>query len=319
MPIVDFPVKQLKAYKPPLTRSKDFLGFWKENISMSGEQPLNSDVSKISYPVRKLEVSSVAFDGFLDKTPISAWLLKPNGKGPFPALLFLHGYGGNKGLVSDYLGWALQGYVVMAVDVRGQSGASPDYARYPSGGPMGNMTKGVLDKWSYYYRFVYMDCLRALELLLGRGDVIKEKVGVTGGSQGGGLTLAVTALDRRPSLSLPEVPYLCHFERATEVATGGPYLEIMEYIKMNPDSVKTVFETLSYFDGMNLAPGIRCPILVSVGLVDTICPPSTVFATYNHLTAKEKELSIYPGLGHESPNIHHEKKIAWAARHLLYP
>jgi len=317
MPIVDLPLEQLKAYKPPLTRRKDFLKFWKENIRLSKEQPLNPKIKKVNYPVKRAEAYSLTFDGFLDRSPINAWFIKPREKGQLPSLLFFHGYGGNKGQVSDYLGWALQGYAVMAVDVRGQSGESPDLARYPSGNILGNMTKGMLDKSDYYYRFAYMDCLRALELFMERDEVRKERVGVTGVSQGGGLSLVVSALDKRVSLTMPEVPYLCQFERAIDVASQGPYLEILNYVKMNPESAEKAYETLSYFDAMNFAPEIKCPALVSVGLIDTVCPASTIFSTFNHMTAKEKELSVYPGMGHESLNIHQEKKISWTVKYLL--
>jgi len=317
MPIIDLPLEQLKVYKPPLTRRRDFLQFWAENIKLSREQPLNLRTSKVDYPVNKLEAFSLTFDGFLDKTPISAWLLKPAIDGALPALLFFHGYGGNKGSISDYLGWVLQGYVVMAVDVRGQSGDSPDFARYPSGSVMGNMTKGILDRSKYYYRYVYMDCLRALEILLERSDVRKDRVGITGVSQGGGLTLAISALDKRVALSLPEVPYLCHFERAIEVATQGPYLEILDFMKRHREEVEKIEETLSYFDAMNFAPEIKCPTMMSVGLVDTVCPASTIFAVFNHMLSERRELSIYPGMGHESLNVHHEKKIRWATEYLI--
>lgn len=88
-----------------------------------------------------------------------------------------------------------------------------------------------------------------------------------------------------------------------------PYLEVARYLKTRSDKVEKVFETLSYFDAMNFAPDINCPILMSVGLVDIICPPSTIFATFNHISSKEKELAIYHGMGHESTNVHQEKKI----------
>lgn len=317
MPIIDLPLERLKEYKPPLTRRNDFFLFWDESLKISKEQPLNTKVDEVAYPVKRLKVYRLLFDGFIDRSPINAWLLKPNEDGPLPAMIFFHGYGGNRGQVSDYLGWVLQGYVVMAVDVRGQSGESPDFAKYPSGSLIGNMTKGILDKNSYYYRYVYMDCLRALEVLYGREDVLSDKVGVTGVSQGGGLALVTSALDKRVALSLPEVPYLCHFERAIEVATEGPYLEVLGFMKTHPEDVETVKETLSYFDAMNFATEMNRSVLMSVGLIDTICPASTVFAAFNHIPSNDKELSIYHGMGHESLGVHHEKKIRWAAAHLL--
>ncbi|MEM2946496.1 MAG: acetylxylan esterase [Thermoproteota archaeon] len=317
MPIVDLPLEQLKVYKPPLTRRADFQSFWNYNRKLCEEQPLNPVLKRLEYPVRRLEAYLLSFDGFLDRTPIVCWFLKPVGEGPFPALLVPHGYGGNRGTVSDYLGWILQGVAVMAIDIRGQFGDTPDFAKYPSGSITGHMTKGILDKNTYYYRYVYMDCLRALRILCEREDVDENRVGVTGSSQGGGLTLVVTALGGKVSLSLPEIPFLCHFERAVEVAASDPYLEISRYLKTHPDRFEKVFETLSYFDAMNFAPNVKCPILMSVGLLDTVCPPSTIFAVFNHLASETRELAVYPGMGHESHSVHRERKIEWVDKYLL--
>ncbi|MEM2088126.1 MAG: acetylxylan esterase [Thermoproteota archaeon] len=317
MPIVDLPLEQLRVYKPPLTRRSDFQSFWNGNEKLSEEQPLNLVLKRLEYPVKKLEAYRLSFDGFLDKTPINSWFLKPVGNGPFPALLVPHGYGWHRGTISDYLGWILQGVAVLAIDIRGQFGDTPDFAKYPSGSITGYMTKGILDKNTYYYRYVYMDCVRAFKVLSEREDIDANRIGVAGASQGGGLTLVTSALGRNVSLSLPEIPFLCHFERAVEVAASDPYLEISRYLKMHPDKVENVFETLSYFDAMNFAPDIKCPILMSVGLVDIVCPPSTIFATFNHIASGNKELAIYPGMGHECLGVHREKMIEWVAEYLL--
>lgn len=318
MPTVDLPLDQLRVYRPTLTLRKDFSKFWDENRKLSEEQPLNEKTRRIDYPVKRLRVDLVTFDGFIDSSPINSWFLRPREEGPFPALLSFHGYGGNRGTVSDFLGWILQGYAIMSIDIRGQSGESPDFARYPPGSWSGNMTRGITDKNSYYYRYVYMDCLRALKFLLGSEDIEIENIGVTGVSQGGGISIVAAALDRRISLSLSEVPFLCHFERALDFASEGPYPEIMKYRRLHNQDVDRTAETLSYFDAMNFAPQIECPILVSVGLVDNVCPPSTIFGTFNQMTNPNREISIYHGMGHESLNYHQEKKIEWARRYLLH-
>jgi len=248
MPIIDLPLEQLKTYKPPLTRRSDFEAFWKENIRLSEEQFLNPVLEKIEHPVKKIEAYRLVFDGFLDRTPVHAWFIKPVGKGPFPALLHFHGYGSNRGMVSEHLMWVLQGLVVMSVDIRGQSGETPDFAQYPSGSIIGHMTKGILDKKTYYYRYVYMDCYRASKILAETECVIEDRIGVMGMSQGGGLTLVTAALNSKVALALSEEPFLCHFERAVEVTTTDPYLEISRYLKTHPDNFEKVFETLSYFD-----------------------------------------------------------------------
>lgn len=318
MPLVDLPLEELKTYKPSLTRREDFLKFWDENKKQAEGQPLNYNEKRIKYFSNKLEVFKVVYDGFLDKSPIVGYFVKrAEIRDKNPTIVFFHGYGGNKGTISDYLGWVMLGFSVFAIDVRGQSGDSPDYARYSSGSIIGNMTKGILSKETYYYRYVYMDSYRAINYVLTRDDVDESRIGVAGVSQGGGLSIAVAALHKKVSLSLPSVPYLCNFERAINVASAGPYLEILNYMKAHPNLEETVMGTLSYFDAMNLAPEVKVPILISVGLVDTVCPPSTIFATYQHISSKEKRLEVYPGMGHEEPSIHVEKKMETAVKYFI--
>ncbi len=177
------------------------------------------------------------------------------------------------------------------------------------------MTQGIMDPEEYYYRGAYMDCVRALDVLCQRPEVDSSRIGIVGMSQGGGLTLAVAALDRRPVVALPEMPYLCHFRRAVAVAMRMPYLEIPEYLKRWPRREEQVWRTLSYFDNLNLAPWITCPVLMTVGLQDDICPPSSIFAVYNHIQAP-KELCIYPYHNHELVSAHWENKFRWAHHYL---
>lgn len=318
MPIVDLPLDQLPSYKPKLTRTKNFTMFWSDNLAQSAEQVLNPKATDVQYFTDRVRVTKVTFDGFHDMSPITGLFIKSaESEGKAPTLVFYHGYSINKGPATDYLGWALLGFNVFAVDVRGQLGESMDYARYDHGYATGHMTKGVLDENSYYYRYVFMDCCRAVDYVLGRDDVDGSRVGVTGISQGGGLSIATAGLHKRVSLMISSVPFLCDFQRAVNVATAGPYPEILNYLKWRPDDEKRAFETLSYFDAMNLAPNVLGPSFVSVGLVDVICPPSSVYAAFNHLTAQKKELAVYPGMGHEETTINVERRMKWAVKHFI--
>jgi len=177
------------------------------------------------------------------------------------------------------------------------------------------MTKGILDKREYYYRGVYVDCVRAIDFLCTRAEVDPKRIGVTGGSQGGGLTLAVAGLDRRPALAMADVPFLCHFARPLEISDAYPYREIADFLRRYPGTDDQVFRTLSYFDVMNLAADIACPTLVTAGLEDMVCPPSTVFAAYNHIPAP-KSIDVFRYYAHEVPGSHSVTKFAWANYYL---
>lgn len=314
MPLIDLPLADLQAYRPPLTRPADFDQFWQRTLREAATQPLNVVFTPLDYPARGLRIERVTYDGWRGAR-IAGLLLAPEGPGPYPALVFFHGYSGSKGTPYDYLGWAYQGYAILAVDVRGQNGESEDNTVYPGGHVTGWLTQGILDPERYYYRGVYVDCLRALEVVAGRPEVDAGRIGVTGISQGGGLTLAVAALDPRPKVAMADIPFLCHFRRAVEVTDQRPYSEIIEYLRTHPGQEEAVFHTLSYFDVLNLADRITCPTLISVGLLDLICPPSTIFAVYNHLRCP-KDLAIYPYGVHAVPASHWERKLRWAQRSL---
>ena len=125
-----------------------------------------------------------------------------------------------------------------------------------------------------------------------------QRVAVSGGSQGGGITLAAAYLCQDVVAALPDVPFLCAYRRAMELIETAPYSEITRFLKTRRDDVETVFNTLSYFDGVNFSAHAKAQALFSVGLMDDICPPSTVFAAYNHY-AGPKQIEVYQYNNHE--------------------
>jgi cephalosporin-C deacetylase len=190
------------------------------------------------------------------------------------------------------------------MDTRGQGsnwrpGDTPDIpvegtsAFYP-----GFMTQGVLDPKTYYYRRVFTDAVRAVEAARSFPSVDPARMAAQGGSQGGGITLAVSGLVPDLSVSLPDVPFLCHYRRATEITDGYPYYEINQYLHAHRDHIEQAFKTLSYFDGVNFSARANAEALFSVGLMDTICPPSTVYAAYNHYRGP-KDIRYYTYNNHE--------------------
>ena len=325
MPIVDKPLSELVVYRPSLTRESDFDAFWARTLDESARVDLDVQIDPIpGYPVPEVGVNRLTYTGWAGSR-ISAWWLVPPGYAPGavngrrPVMVFYHGYSGHKGYVDQYLGWALRGYCVLAVDVRGQSGDSTDPKAYPGGHATGWMTMGITDPEHYYYRGAYVDCVRALDVVCAQPEVDPHRIGITGGSQGGALTLAVAALDphKRPRVALADVPYLCHFRRAVEVASQPPFTEIATYLRQQPSRENEVYRTLSYFDCMNLAEWIACPVLMSIALQDVICPPSTCYAAYNHLAVATKHVNIYPYNGHEGNPAHAYSKLAWARKYVF--
>ena len=162
----------------------------------------------------------------------------------------------------------------------------------------GFMTLGILDPKTYYYRRLFTDAVRAVEAARSHPVVDATRVAVTGSSQSGGITLAVSGLVPDLAAVMPDVPFLCHFRRAVEITDNAPYPEVAHYCKIHRDKIETVFNTLSYFDGVNFAVRAKAPALFSVALMDTTCPASTIFAAYNHY-AGLKQIKVWQFNDHE--------------------
>lgn len=319
MNLYDMPLEKLKNYKPELTRKEDFASFWKKTLKQTLNQPLNSELKEKDYSLSQVKTYDIYFDGFLNSRIHGRYILPVKTDSTLPLVIMFHGYSWNNIQIADVLHYILMNCAVLLLDVRGQNTHTPDHNKYVNGGPTGWMTKGILDPHNYYYRLVYMDCVRAVKFADRRKEIDSDRIAVEGHSQGGGLALAVGALSSQVKLVMSDTPFLCHFRRGVELYERSPYEEIYKYFKALDSLHKTedrVYETLSYFDCMNLAVQIKAKVLMSIGLEDVVCPPSTAFAAYNHL-ATEKEIRIYPEYGHGGFRRHKEEKIKFLQEHLL--
>jgi cephalosporin-C deacetylase len=307
MPSIDMPLDQLRQYKPSLYRQEDFEKYWEQTVTEAQAQPLNAELIPYDLPIRGLECFAVRFDGYKGGR-LAGWYVRPEGRGKAPGVCIYHGYSGRGPRPLEMIPLAAAGLCVLSMDCRGQNGQSQDAAVYSEGHQIGWMTIGIRDHWNYYYRNVYADALRALELLAHRDEVDPRRLAVMGGSQGGGLTLAVAGLSRKPILALADIPFLCDYRRAINIATAGPYQELTNFLKSFPHLYDQVVRTLSYFDCLNLASWITCRTIVANSLWDDLCPPSTIYGVYNHITA-EKQMEVYPFHRHEVAYEHQEQKL----------
>ncbi|MBK9211365.1 MAG: acetylxylan esterase [Anaerolineales bacterium] len=305
MAFFDLPLPELKTYRPMREEPADFDSFWKSTLDEARAFPLDAKFERVDYGLVAQETYDVTFNGFGGQ-PIKGWLILPtNRTKKLPVVVEYIGYGGGRNFAFDWLLWSSAGYAHFIMDTRGQgstwsTGDTPDL--YADGGNAhfpGSMTKGILDpKHYYYYRRVFTDAVRAIEAARSRPEVDEAQIAVTGGSQGGGISIAAAALVPDVVAAMPDVPFLCHYRRATELVDSYPYKEIAEYCHVHRDKVDAVFNTLSYFDGVNLSVRAKAKTLFSTGLMDQVCPPSTVYAAYNHW-AGEKDIKVYPYNGHE--------------------
>ena len=311
----DMPLDQLVTYLPDRQEPPDLDAFWQRTLAEARQFPLDSVFAPVDYGLQTIESFDVTFNGYGGQ-PIKGWLLLPRQRPPsLPCVVEFIGYGGGRGFPTDWLLWASAGFAHLVMDTRGQGSAwlkgdTPDYEPEGSNPQVpGFMTRGVLKPDTYYYRRVFTDGVRAVEAARAHPAVDRARIAVAGGSQGGGITVAVAGLAPDVAAAMPDVPFLCHYRRATEISDAAPYNELSNYCKTHRDKIDTLFHTLSYFDGVNLAARARGQALFSVGLMDTVCPPSTVFAAYNHF-AGPKEIKVYSYNQHDGGgNFHTVEKV----------
>jgi cephalosporin-C deacetylase len=304
MAYYDLPLDQLKTYLPPRVEEPDFDAFWQSTLAEARKFPLDVRFEPVDIGIKAHDIFDVTFPGYGGQ-PIKGWFILPRQRtGKLPCVIDFIGYNGGRSFPIDWLLWSSAGYANFVMDTRGQGstwsiGATNDISPEGTGPHVpGFMTMGILDKNAYFYRRVFTDAVRAIEAARSHPEVDAAHIAVTGGSQGGGITIAAAGLDPSVEVVMPDVPFLCHYRRASEITDSHPYQELVQYCHTHRDHIEIVFKTLSYFDGVNLAARARGKALFSVGLMDPICPPSTVFAAYNYYGGP-KDIRIYPYNQHE--------------------
>jgi cephalosporin-C deacetylase len=327
MALYDLPLGELRSYRPEIDEPADFDEFWAGTLAEAREHDLGLRVEPVDSGLRLVEVYDVTFAGF-GGHPVRAWYTRPAGvTEDLPIIVEFQGYGGGRGFAHERLGWPSAGYAHLLMDSRGQGGSWGSGGSTPDpvgAGPHtpGVMTMGIESPHDHYYRRLFTDGVRAVDAARALPGVDGTRVGLAGGSQGGGIQLAVAGLVPEVFAAMPDVPFLCHFRRAVEVTDGFPYGEITRYLSVNRDMVETTFRTLSYLDGVSFARRARAAALFSVALMDTTCPPSTVYAAFNHYgtqaaaegEAREKEIVEYPFNQHEGGAAYQfERQMRWFA------
>jgi len=305
MALFDKPLEELRVYRPERHEPADFDAFWQRTLDDARRPPLDPRFEPVDSLLRTVEVYDVTFSGYAGQR-IKGWLMLPRQReGRLSCVVQYIGYGGGRGLPHEWLEWSAAGYAHLVMDTRGQGSTwrtgdtpdLPDVGANPA--TPGFMTQGIYDPATYYYRRVFADAVRAVETARAHPAIDASRIAVAGGSQGGGIALAVAGLlGGDVQAVMPDVPFLCHYRRATEITDKLPYSEIAVFCGIHRDRVEDVFHTLSYFDGVNFAPRAHAPALFSTALMDDTCPPSTVFAAYNHY-AGPKAIRVYSFNRHE--------------------
>ncbi|MGI4893596.1 MAG: acetylxylan esterase [Janthinobacterium lividum] len=318
MPLNDLPLHELRGYRGDVAEPEDFDAFWAESLTRARTHDLDVRLTPAPGPrLPALDVDDVRFTGW-GGVRIAAWLVRPaHVAGPLPIVVEFIGYSGGRGLPVEHTAWAAAGFAHLVVDTRGMGHATPDPDTSATSGQWANgfLTKGIEDPTTYFYRRAMVDCVRAVEAAhalprLGV-DVDTARVVVRGASQGGAFSLAAAGLSGTAvAAALVDVPFLCHIRRGVDTAPGGPYPEVVQYLRRHSrEAVEQTFRTLSYIDGANHGARASAPTLFSVALMDPVCPPSTVFAAYNRYGGlapdlPDKEIAVWEFGDHDGGGAH---------------
>lgn len=299
----DLPLAQLQQYLPDREEASDFDAFWTDTLRSSRSLAQPAVRERTNPELTGLIVEDITFSGY-DGDPIKGWFIRPAGATePLPCIVHYIGYSGGRGLAHQWTMHPSAGYAVFVMDTRGQGnaglpGATPD----PVGsGPQvaGKMSAGLDSRETYYYRRVFTDAALAVDTARSFPEVDPARVVVAGGSQGGGIALAAAGLSDGLAGALVDVPFLSHYRRALQITDASPFAELKTYLISRRGAEEEVFRTLSYFDATNFAARATAPTLFSVALCDAVCPPSTVYAAFNHYAGAKKDIAVYPYNGHE--------------------
>jgi cephalosporin-C deacetylase len=302
MPLTfDMPFDELLTYRGTNPRPADFDEYWGRALADLADRPADVEIVPAEFQTPYARCAHLWFTG-TGGARVHAKLLRPV-EPAGPAVLEFHGYSGHSGDWVTKLPYVALGYTVAALDMRGQGGLSVDEIPVAGWSMSSYLLRGVDDDPdNLLYRHLYLDTVRLAQIVMGLDGVDPDRVGATGYSQGGGLTLACAALEPRITLAAPVYPFLTDYKRAWEMdLEEQPYDEIAQYFRRRDpmhNREDEIFTRLGYVDVQHLAPRVRARTVLTTSLVDKVCPPSTQFAAYNKLTC-EKSYRLYPDYAHE--------------------
>src|SRR5207253_1898805 len=234
MPIVDMPLSQLRDYQGRNPRPADMEEYWE--AALEEMRAVDPAVELVPHALNApfAECFHLYFTGVGGARVHAKYLRPRNAREPHPAVLMFHGYSGSSGDWADKLNCVAQGFSVAALDCRGQAGLSEDPGGVRGNTLRGHIIRGLADSPDkLLFRQIYLDCAQLAAIVMAMPEVDAGRVGATGGSQGGGLTLACAALEPRVKKAAAVFPFLCDYLRVWEMDLDvAAYEEIRTFFRM---------------------------------------------------------------------------------------
>lgn len=296
--------------QPTVANPPDFNIFWEQAKSDLANIPI--DAKMVLIPERcteKVNVYHVNLQSNRAGARLYGILCVPKAEGKYPAILQVPGAG-----IRPYNGdivTAEKGFITFQIGIHGipvNLDASV-YNNLSAGALSGYWNINLDDRDQYYYKRVYLGCVRANDFLTSLPQYDGSHLGVIGGSQGGALSIITAALD-------PRVKYLASYYPALSDVTGylngraGGWPHLFNENNLAFNNTKEKINTASYYDVVNFARLLKIPGIYTLGFNDETCPPTSMYAAYNVISA-QKELFVVPETGHWTFPEQRERLTDW--------
>ena len=303
------------SIQPTVDNPSDFDTFWTNAKADLAKIPLDAKMTLL--PERcteKVNVYHVNIQNFRMGARLYGILCVPKKEGKYPALLHVPGAG-----VRPYSGDianAEKGIITLQIGIHGIPVTMEPtvYTDLGAGAFNGYWAYNMDDRDRFYYKKVYLGCVRANDFLTSLPQYDGSNLAVTGGSQGGALSIVTAGLDSRVKWLGAFYPALSDVTGYLKGRAGGwPHYFDKNTISFGnkPDKIATI----GYYDVVNFARRVKVPGYYSWGFNDETCPPTSMYASYNVISAS-KELFLALETGHWTYPEQNERMTGWLVNKL---
>lgn len=281
--------------KPSMPVPADFDEFWTAQKKKLATVPVNPRLTPVKWPTKDVDCFDLQADSV--DAPVSGYFARPAGAKPksLPAILLVHGAGVRSSGLGGAAGWAQKGLLALDINAHGIPNGKPEqfYTDLRNGELKDYSRRGRESRETIYFRGMFVRLVRALDFLTAQPEWDGHTVVVQGSSQGGYQSLVAAGLDPRVTFFAAGVPAGCdHTGFKAGRVNGWPH-----FIATGETPVPNVVEAVRYYDAMNFITRSKADGIVTVGFIDTTCPPSSVYAAYNAVPGK-KQIHIDIAAGH---------------------